>query len=527
MIKNNIVPYIVRLFISIIVVSILFMWLGHQRFDFNGEGYLWYGVQRTMLGEIPIRDFSSYDIGRYYWVAAILYLYGNMGIIELRFAVAIFQIIGLFVALNLIHTKTKKQDLFLLCASIVILCVWILIISHHKAFDATCSIILIAIFSHLIEAPTYKRYFLTGIVIGIVAVFGRNHGMYGVLGAIITILYLEVSHKDWKVFSKKIGIGLLGIILGYLPILIMMLCISGFGVAMWESITTLFELKTTNLPLPIPYPWHVNFSDTSIMRIISNVGIGLFFIAIVLFPVLTLISIVWRKYKNKSELSPVIIASAFMAIPYAHYAYSRADLGHLAHGIFPLLIGSIVFFSTKTKFVKYLFIGTMCVLSLVILRFSHLPAYCYANPDCVKVEVSGSVLNVLPEREKEILFFRELVAVYAPDNENILITPLMPGMYPLLQKVSPMKDSFAIFKQNEKEQQLEIERIKRADPSVILIWDLALDGRDDLRFKNTHSLIYQYILEQFDPINVVSPNSDYHIYRRIEKTTKLLSKKSD
>jgi hypothetical protein len=68
---------------------------------------------------------------------------------------------------------------------------------------------------------------------------------------------------------------------------------------------------------------------------------GALIIAVVVFGVCSLLWIV-RQAMRRNPVAPEFVASAALAIPYAHFAFSRADVGHLAQGIFPFLIGVFV-----------------------------------------------------------------------------------------------------------------------------------------------------------------------------------------
>lgn len=497
--------------LATLVVSALFMWQGDKGFSLWDEGFLWYGAQRVMLGEVPMRDFMSYDPGRYYWSATIMRLWGDNGIMALRVSVAIFQAIGLFVGLLLIARTVKKQDFFYLLLSAITLVVWMF--PRHKLFDISLSILLIAVLTYLIQNPTSRRYFFTGLCVGLIAIFGRNHGMYGVVSSIGVILWLSIKRVDGSGFIKGFSLWAVGVAAGFAPLLLMTLLIPGFAIAFWESITFLFEVKTTNLPLPIPWPWQVSFASVPLGEAIRGVLVGLFFIATLVFGVLSFTWVFWQKFQDK-KVEPVLVAASFLALPYAHYAYSRADVGHLAHGIFPLLIGCLVLMNTQPDKIKWSLAIMLCGASLWVMHVFHPGWQCYDSKQCVNVEISGSNLLIDSGTANDVGLLRKLADQYTPNGQSFIATPFWPGAYALLERKSPMWAIYTILPRSEEFQAKEIERIRMANPAFIFVYDFPLDGRDDLRFRSTHPIINKFIESEFQKADNQIGNSAYLLFTR-------------
>ncbi|MYN15032.1 hypothetical protein GSY71_17995 [Pusillimonas sp. TS35] len=509
--KNSYIA-LYTLAISGVVVLFSFIWQGSNGFNLWDEGFLWYGVQRVLLGEIPIRDFMAYDPGRYYWTAALVSLFGGNGIMSLRATVAAFQALGLFVGLFLIAQSQQlngKSDIFFIFFAAITLATWMF--PRHKIFDIVISILLLGVLAYLISNPVSKRYLVAGACVGLIAVFGRNHGVYGALGSLGVIAWLSIQNQSDIGFIKAVVLWGSGVSIGFSPVILMALLIPEFGVAFWESVRFLFEQKVTNLPLPIPWPWTVNFSTASFGDAVRGILIGLFFIGTLVFAGLALAWVVYRKHR-KEAVSPVLVASAFLAFPYAHYAFSRADVGHLAHGVFPLLLGSLVLLSLSATRLKWPLTLALCGSSLWVMYVVHPGWYCLVSKQCVSVEISGSQLKVDPGTANDIALLRKLANEFAPNGRSFVVTPFWPGAYALLERRSPTWEIYALFTRSEAFENQEIERIKASNPGFVLVFDFPLDGREELRFKNTHPLTYQFILENFDPIEV-SQNPAYRIFK--------------
>lgn len=503
-------PSLTLFMLALGAILLSFLWQSHYGLNIADEGFLWYGAQRVMVGEVPIRDFMAYDPGRYYWSAALMTLWGNNGIIALRGAIAVFQLMGLFVGLMLLRHSASKQSLLFWTLAAVTLLVWMF--PRHKLFDVSLSIALVAALAFLIQRPSIRRYFLTGVFLGLVAVFGRNHGMYGLLGSLCVTAYLTPWRKGAVRILKAWLAGALGVVTGYLPIWIAIALIPGFASAFWDSIRFLFEIKGTNLPLPVPWPWLVPFDQGLTLEMMRGLLIGLFFIAVLAFGVLGIAWVVWQRLRDR-PVSPVLVASVFLALPYAHFAYSRADVSHLAQGIFPFLIGSLNLLARQPQKTKRLLTALLCCASLWVMIPTDPRWQCHTSQQCVAVKVSGGTLRLSPGIASDLALLNQLDQQFSSRDRTFIAAPLWPGAYAALGRKAPMWEIFPLFPRSENFERAEIERMKAADPAFAIVLDVPLDGRDELRFRNTHPLTDQYIRNQFQPLTGYTQNPAYQLYK--------------
>jgi hypothetical protein len=471
--------------LAISVVFVLFIWQGNKGFNLWDEGFFWYGAQRVMVGEVPIRDFMAYDPGRYYWSAAFMSLSGNNGIMTLRIAAALFQAMGLFVGLLLIARSEIRQSLIYLLLSAITLGAWMFL--YYKVYDITLSILLIGALTFLIQNPTSKRYFVSGLCVGLAAIFGRNHSLYGVAGSIGSIVWLHIKRVNSPEFIKGLALWATGVGVGLTPILCMALIIPGFAAAFLESVRFLFEIKATNLPLQIPWPWLVDFASVPFGEAIREVLVGLFFIGIIVFGLVSVIWVVIQRLYGK-KVSPTLVAASFLALLYAHYAYSRADDAHLSFGIFPLLIGCLALLATQLAKVKWPLALILCGASLWV-TIVHQPGWQSWTNRWANIEISGDNLLIDPATASDVELLRKLAHQYAPEGRSFIAAPFWPGAYALMGRKCPMWEIYALFPRGESFQRDEIERIKMAKPGFVLIYDFRLDGREALRFQNSHTLL--------------------------------------
>lgn len=503
--------FFILLFTGFCIIT-LFIWEGHFGINLSDEAFLWYGAAAVSHGKVPLRDFYAYDPGRYYFTAFIMKLLGNDGIIASRIAEALIQGLGLFLALFILirelkfDKKNKKFNYIYILLTTLTLLVWM--VPLYKSFDITASIVLITILTYLIKTNTLAASFWTGVGIGFIAIIGRNHGIYGVVSSISVLVYLSLTQRKHSIIAM-LKCWLVGVLIGYIPIILMLLFMPGFRYAFFKSIYALILSKSTNLYLPILWPWQASTLQGFIC--------GIFFIIILLFVICSLSIIIFQKSRNKKNISSVLAACAFLSLPYAHYVFSRADITHLALGIFPFLIGFYTYLyqmHNKFNIISLFSIIILFLLSIIVVLPLHPRMQSYNDNHWEYIEITGSQLKVDPDAKNNIEMFKRLINQYAQRGQSFLVAPFNFGMYPIFNRTSPMWDLYPLFPRSLTDQNHDIERIKKANLGFAVIYDFALDGNEKRQFHNTHPFIFKYIVDNFELIHDISETQNVLIYKR-------------
>jgi hypothetical protein len=371
----------------------------------------------------------------------------------------------------------------------------------------------------LIEKPSSKQYFLTGLFVGLTAFMGRNHGLYTFLAFSLLILFIRFK-LDQRLSFKQLSLWLTGIIVGYAPMLFMLTFIPGMSNSFFIFMKPLLRHKTTNLALPIPWPWTVSYAKLGVLIGTFRFFLGVLFILLPFFYLFATINILLSK-QAAIPYRTLLIASTFVGTFYIQHAFSRADLSHLGQSIHPFLLGLLALpraynFHHRRGLVGCLFTFILIVtIFAAVIPFNPYLSWLRFKDQFVQYDIHSDHLWLPKDQAAYIDVVKLLVAQYVNSQEALLIVPHSPGLYPILQRKSPTWDTYFILPETEAKQIEIINDLNEHRVDWTILADVPLDGRDDLRFRHTHPLVWQYFMQEFNPVEAPGlPDNQRLLHRK-------------
>ncbi len=483
------------LIIAIVLAGSSFALQGRSGFNPADEGFLWYGVQRTVAGEVPLRDFQSYDPGRYYWCAAGAVLSGT-GLVALRFSETLFACLGLWAGLLAARRITSDWKLLLLIG--LMLTSWMF--PSHKLFDHGILLIAILLGVRLVECPSQRRIFEAGCFVGLCTFFGRNHALYGFF-AIGTMLLLLHWKAPKEVPVRHLFLWCAGLGLGLTPLLGMLLFVPQFFASYRESVESIFR-HGANLSLPVPWLWRLSYAGDPLTTI-NRILLGSLYMALPLF-YLSMIALVLRLRAQELRQHPVLVAGGFVGLLYAHHAFARADVSHLAQAIHPFTLGVVAALLWWGCSRKYVWLAVAVITLAGFMEGAPQNSFyrrMVSQVPWVKFDAGDEIF--IPASEARLYnCLRNFIGKNLRPQQTLLIAPVYPGFYSLLDRPSPLWELYFFFPSTVTEQKTAIRKLRDRTVDWALLSNAAIDRRPDLRFESTHQVLADYLTRNFQPVRL-------------------------
>ncbi|MDD2881505.1 MAG: hypothetical protein PHQ58_13830 [Rhodoferax sp.] len=478
-----------------LVTVIWFLMTWRYGLDLADEGFYWYGAQRVLRGEVPMRDFMAYDIGRYYWAAVIMWLVGDDGIWGARLSAVIFQAIGIVVGVYACLSVSKKVGFALWAFALLIGCiltVWVF--PYYKVYDHTVSVILVACIFSMLKRRIPHVWFLGGICIGLAAVIGRNHGVYGGFSVLLIVAHISIFEKSIKETVKLIGFFCIGIFIGFLPNIWMMLAIDGFFIAFLNSIRLLFEYAATNIALPIPWPWMVHLDGVGVITSATLITTGGFFLLLIIFPIVLVLSLLNRYVVTGDDMRLMLISIIVTSVPYAHYTFSRADTVHLGLGILPVIMGLLII-AGYLKGPRAFLLGFLLLVFSIIAALDSQPYFTFSllKKPYIITEITGDYVYIRPKISTKLDLASDVIENKMKKNESFLAVPDMPSLHAIYRQKMPLWEIYSLINRSSKFELDEINRLNNNKPDYIFLSNHPLDSNVNFQYSKIHPLIYEWI----------------------------------
>lgn len=481
--------------VSALITWLMFTLQGQTGFSLWDEGFLWYGVQRILQGDLPIRDFFAYDVGRYLWLALGMTVWGDNGLVAFRFGLATMQIVVLMSALLLFRRTALSLWAIPIVSLVISLWAW----PAYRMPDMMIVVVAVAALTVMQRYAHWTGFVLgTGILYGLATILVgdmRKHIAFFVFGMLVVAVSWLLRRRHWRQVFAWLGDGLVGLSIGVLPLLGFALAQPEFGVQYWEHMVVGFwQRETANIPLPYPWVWSVPWSGNAYGWLV-----GLLFTVFVIACPMWLGWLWWRSWQRGAP-NPIVLASVGMIPPYITYVLSRADLAHLTQGMLLVVLAWIALAVEWHHWRRWLALSGVVVVSVLVM----LPAQpwweCRYTVECRTVRINADEIDIPGPIADEIDLIQRFGNQYLQAGGQVYIAPFWPGAYSILNTRSPVWEIYAIWPRDEHFQQREIDRLEVTKPAAVLLKKEGLDGAEERRFRNTHSMMYDYLRKQYRPV---------------------------
>tara|TARA_R110002049_G_scaffold10127_3_gene50473 strand:+ start:183550 stop:185061 length:1512 start_codon:yes stop_codon:yes gene_type:complete len=467
----------------------------HKDINLGDEGYLVYGTQAVLRGEVPIRDFRAYDPARYYWCALWCRLIGSE-FIAIRISMAVVSALSVALISAMVLVATGDPILGLVAG--IVSQFWMH--PRHKQIEHFFSLVCCAVMFALIGGAGDP--FWLGTIGAVAAAFGLNILTYFIAAAFLSFAILWL-HEGLAGLDALAGFSI-GLLCGMAVLFLIAALTPGFLRRYVDfKVLALLRRGTTNLVLPRPWLWRGSPPQFSAFTPGLRITLQALF---TLLPVMYLATLIWIDLTADSGARLAVAASA-CGLVYFHHALSRADLSHMQQVMQPFIVtiaaGSATLLPASLALTTLLLSGIFSAALLWDTQdFSR--AWRIRQPKSA-IFTNGADRFQIPEgMQKKLVLLRNVVHAHSSATDTIFVAPALPAVLALFHRKTAVYDTFPVYPAIDAAQQRMIRELEISTPPIAIISKANIDQREDLRFENNYPSVFQYIKERYQLVNETS-----------------------
>lgn len=301
------------------VVSIIYYLSYYKYFKIDvDEGLLINGAMRVLSGELPLKDFHQYTMGRFYVLALWFLAFGKSVAVERLF----FVILHCTKNILAFHVSRRIMPLpFSLIPSVLLMIVpgfW------NKAFVGVVLLVNTLLLLLYIFDPKQIRLVFLGLSVGFSVYFREDYAGYGLITGGLLILVLGFAEKERiaEILKRGVTFGL-SVFLGVLPMILIYWARGGLNDLLEGILQTvqLGHIESYGFKSPLSFiQWPID---------IKNRDLGLLFsyLAILLFIVVG--GVLYGRFSKKQTKSRTLNFSLLAILIMA--AFSFTHIWHWTH----------------------------------------------------------------------------------------------------------------------------------------------------------------------------------------------------
>jgi hypothetical protein len=473
--------------------------------DVGDEGFLAYGAERVLAGQLPNRDFVSLQPPFSFYTTALFFKIFGISLGSLR-------ILGLSIYL-LIITMVYMVSLrfvrpILALTAGVLAAVMSMSFFNFTPFAALhgilASLVTLLLVLKFTETSRRRWAFLAGITTALIVLSRHDQGFYFIIAVLIYALLIKFYHKDIRP-GKMLGFWISGILAVMIPLLTYWL-VCGALPYMFRQLV-IFPLynysRTSSLPFPV---FKLNIALN------KNMLTGLFYF----LPIIEFLVAIWlikkivrrQFYADHTHIAFILIIS----ILFYCQVLTRSDYHHLFIILPPFFILLVLSIEAFIKMFSKKWISAVVTFTILSLIASfilytkpvYLPSLTEKTTE-ISLDRAHGISAYKAEIAKRVEMVTRTIQKYSRPGDSILCLPYQPIFYFLSQRHNPTRWNY-IWPGDQTADDYK-QLIKQADESRTAI--VVLYRKDEINKYAPEIIEYvnkKYkVAEEFDFVSIYVP----------------------